>query len=111
MKMYKDLTYWKILEICESESGSIAFTTFRKSTIAAASIIVVNHGAINSVDNNQYLWPTVHSLIPVASFTSEINPRLAKRPLKTSGRLANRELTFLVKEATGDALMRQWTGS
>ena len=37
----------------------------------------------------------------VASFTKEVNPRLAKRPLKTNGRLANRGLTFLVKEATG----------
>ena len=39
---------------------------------------------------------------PVASFTKEVNPRLAKRPLKISGRLANRELISLVKEATGD---------
>ena len=38
---------------------------------------------------------------PVASFTKEVNLRLAKRPLKTNGRLANRRLTSLVKEATG----------
>ena len=38
---------------------------------------------------------------PVASFTKEVNPQLAKRPLKTNGRLANRLLTSLVKEATG----------
>ena len=37
----------------------------------------------------------------VASFTKEVNPRLAKRPLKTNGRLANCGLTFLAKEATG----------
>ena len=37
----------------------------------------------------------------VASFTKEVNQRLAKRPLKTNGRLANRRLTSLVKEATG----------
>ena len=36
----------------------------------------------------------------VACFTTEVNPRLAKRPLKTNGRLANLELTSLVKEAT-----------
>ena len=36
----------------------------------------------------------------VASFTEEVNQRLAKRPLKTNGRLANRGLTSLVKEAT-----------
>ena len=36
----------------------------------------------------------------VASFTEEVNPRLAKRPLKTNGRLVNHGLTSLVKEAT-----------
>ena len=40
--------------------------------------------------------------LPVASFTKEVNPLLAKRPLIFNGRLANRWLTFLVKEATGD---------
>ena len=40
-------------------------------------------------------------LTPVASFTKEVNPRLAKCPLKTNGRLANLGLTSLVKEATG----------
>ena len=36
----------------------------------------------------------------VASFTKEVNPWLAKLPLKISGRLASRGLTSLVKEAT-----------
>ena len=36
---------------------------------------------------------------PVASFTKEVNQRLAKRPWKTNGHLANRWLTSLVKEA------------
>ena len=36
----------------------------------------------------------------MASFTKDIDPWLAKRPLKTNGRLANRGLTSLVKEAT-----------
>ena len=40
-------------------------------------------------------------LIPVAYFTKEDNSRLAKHPLVFNGRLANRELTSLVKEATG----------
>ena len=31
-------------------------------------------------------------IIPVASFTKEVNPWLAKRPLKTNGRLANLKL-------------------
>ena len=44
----------------------------------------------------------VNSLRPVASFTKEVNWRLPKRPLVSNGRLANRQLTSLVKEATGD---------
>ena len=47
---------------------------------------------------------TVADLVPwitVASFTKEVNPRLDKRPLVFNGRLANRVLTSLVKEATG----------
>ena len=40
-------------------------------------------------------------LMACGSFTKEVNRRLAKRPLKTNGRLVNLELTSLVKEATG----------
>ena len=40
----------------------------------------------------------------VASFTKRVNSRLAKRPLVFIGRLANRRLPSLVKEATGIAL-------
>ena len=36
-----------------------------------------------------------------AFFGKEVTPRLAKRPLKTNGRLANLGLTSLVKEVTG----------
>ena len=36
----------------------------------------------------------------MASFTKELNQRLAKRPLVFNGRLANRWLTSLVKNAT-----------
>ena len=43
----------------------------------------------------------VFLLIDVASFTMEVNPRLAKRLLKTNRCLTNCELTSLVKEATG----------
>ena len=39
-------------------------------------------------------------MTPVASFTKEVNLWLAKHPLKTNGRLANRELTSLIKETT-----------
>ena len=36
----------------------------------------------------------------MASFTKEVNPRLAKRPLVFNVRLTNLGLTSLVKEAT-----------
>ena len=38
---------------------------------------------------------------PMASFTKEINLRLAKRPLETNGRLANGGISSLIKDATG----------
>ena len=41
----------------------------------------------------------------MASFTKKVNPPLAKCPLKTNGHLANRGLTSLVKEATGDNVL------
>ena len=53
-----------------------------------------------------FLWSASEQMVeqtlqtPVASFTEEINPQLAKRPLKINGRLANRRSTSLVKEAT-----------
>ena len=37
---------------------------------------------------------------PVAFFTKEVNPWLAKCPLVFNGRLVNRGLTSLIKEAT-----------
>ena len=43
----------------------------------------------------------IKNIFPVASFTKEANPWLAKCPLKTNGRLANHGLTSLIKEATG----------
>ena len=47
----------------------------------------------------------------MASFTKEVNLRLAERLLKTNGRLANRKLTCLVKEAMGVALLLTWFNS
>ena len=51
--------------------------------------------------HNSWSWPTV------ASSTKEVNPRLAKCPLVFNGRLANRGLTSLVKEATGLQIILQ----
>ena len=45
-------------------------------------------------------WNTEILCTPVASFTKEVNPWLAKRPLIFNGRLAHRELTSRIKEAT-----------
>ena len=41
------------------------------------------------------------AVCPEASFTNEVNPWLAKRPLFFNGRLADRRITSLVKETTG----------
>ena len=46
-------------------------------------------------------WFSPLIITPVASFTKEVNSRLVKHPLVFNGRLANRGLTSLVKEATG----------
>ena len=43
----------------------------------------------------------------MASFAKAVNQRLTKRPLVFKGRLANRGLTSLVKEATVDMHMYQ----
>ena len=46
-------------------------------------------------------WAATGNKTPVAFFTKDVNWRLAKRRLVFNGRLANRQLTSLVKEATG----------
>ena len=48
---------------------------------------------------------TRNILAPVASFTTELNSRLAKRPLVFNGRLADCGLTSLVKEATEELIL------
>ena len=49
-----------------------------------------------------WMWLVHIAQSTVASFTKELNLRLAQCPLKTNGRLAIRGLTTLVKEATGN---------
>ena len=57
-------------------------------------------------------WYRKQHCISVASFTKEVNWRLAKRPLVFNGRLANRQLNSLVKEATGDPTRAKvWYGT
>ena len=45
--------------------------------------------------------------VSVAYFTGEVNPSLAKPPLKFSDGLAKRGWTFLLKEATGFGFINQ----
>ena len=59
---------------------------------------------LTSIGSENGFWP-------VASFTNEVNPRLAKRPLVFNGRVANRRLTSLVKEATGRCQAIIWTNA
>ena len=54
------------------------------------------------------MWNSAHSqwyCSPVAYFTDEVNPSLAKPQLKFNGDLAKLELTTLVREVTGDQLV------
>ena len=44
----------------------------------------------------------------MASFAREVDQRLAKRPLKTNGRLSCRRLASLEKEATGGYIVCDW---
>ena len=55
--------------------------------------------------NADYQTKNQLSIETVASFIKEVNPWLVKRPLISNGRLANRGLTSLVKEATGDSIL------
>ena len=61
------------------------------------------HSVIPTIFKNQMMSLDIANEFetPVVSFTKEVNPRLAKRPLIFNGRLDNRGLTSLVKEATG----------
>ena len=69
-----------------------------KREVSSCYSVLTNHA-------QSILTPILHEDgIPVASFTTEVNSRLAKRPLDSNGRLANRWLTSLVKEATGELL-------
>ena len=71
----------------------------RETNICITKLGIIVLDNVTSLAPKHYLN---QSWIPVASFTKEVNPRLAKRPLKTNGHLANRGLTSLVKEATAN---------
>ena len=57
-------------------------------------------GTDDPVYQHEGISSHTYEYTPVASFTKEVNPQLAKCPLVLNGRLANHGLTSLVKEAT-----------
>ena len=61
--------------------------------------VMLHYIVIYRTENYSYNKVYPRKIWEYPSFTKEVNPQLAKRPLKTNGRLANRELTSLVKEA------------
>ena len=66
--------------------------TARQHAITRANVDPELCSHVASLDHNE--WKLAFCNLPsVLSFTKEVNPRLAKRPLKTNGRLANLELT------------------
>ena len=73
--------------------------------VSGKNLVWLKNGSATFLWHNfqplSWVWGHMTS---VASFTKEVNLRLAKRPLKTNGRLANCGLTFLVKVATGSHL-------
>ena len=76
-----------------------------KSNPYSTLVIVVLHSSFFDIQDGDFcnfsLFKSLLVPTPVDSFTKKVNLRLAKRPLVINGRLANRGLTSLVKEATG----------
>ena len=93
LKINHDIVYesshmylvWKAL--CNNYIKSVMLFCYTKSLEASTK--------------HTMLYTAWAAWLAVASFTKEVNPWLAKRPLVFYGRLANRGLTSLVKEATG----------
>ena len=72
----------------------------RSSKNKLGNLLIHILGGGESIKSREKSVICTAALTPVASFTEEVNPRLAKRLLNTNGRLDNRELSSLVKEAT-----------
>ena len=88
-------------------NGSII--TLNKATLKR--MILTHWGRVTNIRVSKLtIIGSDNSLSPVAPFTKDVNPRLAKRPLVFNGRLANRGLTSLVKEAAGRPHVIIWTG-
>ena len=74
------------------------FNQAKATTEVVVGMLQIKLKRDNALENS--ICKMADPTVQMASFTKEVNPRLAKRPLKTNGRLANRGLTSLVKEAT-----------
>ena len=83
---------------------SNAFLEWRYINVDLNFIKFVHKGPTNNIPGPVQIMTWGR---PAASFTKEVNPRLAESPLKTNGRLGNRGLTSLVKGATGDKLLSE----
>ena len=88
-----------------SHTSSLLPKPIGVNQVAMAAIVISNNTCRIStmhlcMDSVKLESPCIVTL-RMASFINEGNPRLAKRPLKTNGRLANRGLTSLVKRPPG----------
>ena len=104
---------WKLgsqkMRACSNHSSRAVDRNFIQTYIFCPKGIV-NHNIVRYfIQYNSMVVQQSTSLYwPVASFTKEVNQRLAKRPLVFNGRLTNRGLTSLVKEATGGQFLQNW---
>ena len=92
---------------CMSRCGSVMIWIPLHMAIPLGSQLLPCCGGHLALWASDWGTPALHMYLsqtdyypPAASFTKEVNPRLAKRPLIFNGRLAHRGLTSFVKEAT-----------
>ena len=103
---------YKVSCICSVESGVWSFKVNYSSVDFSLAYLVLTlikpvKARLWGVMSDKIIWCELNLLSPVASLTTAVNLRLAKRPLVFSGRLANRRLISLVKEDTGHPYMHQ----
>ena len=89
----------KTLAGCRALSNFVCLTTVTR--YVSCVLRLVWHKSYNP-SRHSSRW---RSVVP---FTEEVNSSLAKRPLVFNGRLVNRRLTSLVKEATGACIHFPW---
>ena len=88
-----------VFQLCYYCDISLYYTMVVKWCWRGYMLCICRHGLCGA--GGAGLWNRTHCS-PVASFTKEVYQWLAKCPLVSNGHLANRWLTSLVKEATGN---------